>query len=87
MNWRTLRDNARAFMHGMAFGRFEHHRRQQTAELNDLFLTLCYLELVGLPNPVSLHLLEIHPYLQDEFHLWHRRMGLERSPLEDFGCC
>ena len=42
---------------------------------------------VGLPNPVALHLLEIHPYFLDEFHLWHRRMGFKRSPLEDLNCC
>ena len=87
VNWRQLRDNARDFMHGMAYGRYEHDLRREAAELNDLFVTMCYLELVGLPNPVAVHLLEIYPYFQDEFHLWHRRMGMHRSPLGNLPCC
>jgi hypothetical protein len=87
VNLRQLRDNARDFMHGMAYGRYEHHLRGQAMELSDLFVLMCYLELVGLPNPVALHLLEIYPYFLDEFHLWHRRMGFKHSPLTDFACC
>ncbi len=87
VNWRQLRDNARDFMHGMAYGRYEHYLRGQAMELSDLFVLMCYLELVGLPNPAALHLLEIYPYFLDEFHLWHRRMGFKHSPLADFSCC
>lgn len=87
MDWRQIWNNARDFMRGMAYGRYEQHLRQEAAELSDLFVTLCYLELVGLPNPVAVHLLEIYPYFLDEFHLWHRRMGFKHSPLEDFRCC
>jgi len=75
------------FMHGAAFGRYEQDLRQQTAELNDLFLLMCYMEIVGLPNPVTLYLLEIYPHLLEEFHAWHRRMGMDRSPLANFSCC
>jgi hypothetical protein len=87
MPWRQLFDNARDFMRGMAYGRYEQQLRQESAELSDLFVTLCYLELVGLPNPVAVHLLEIYPYFLDQFHAWHRRMGFKHSPLEDFRCC
>ena len=87
MDWQQLRANARDFMHGMAYGRYEQYLRQQAMELNDLFVLLCYLELVGLPNPVALHLLEVYPYFLDEFHLWHRRMGFKHSPLGDLPCC
>jgi len=87
VDWHQLRGNARDFFHGMAYGRYEHHLRQQAMELNDLFVLLCYLELVGLPNPAMLHLLEIYPYFLDEFHLWHRRMGFKHSPLGDLNCC
>ena len=87
LDWHQLRDNARDFMHGMAYGRYEHLLRKQAMELNDLFVTLCYLELVGLPNPVALHLLEIYPYFLDEFHLWHRRCGFKHSPLGELPCC
>ena len=29
----------------------------------------------------------LYPFFLDEFHLWHRRMGIDRSPLSDLGCC
>ena len=75
------------FMHGAAFGRYEHDLRQQTAELSDLFLLLCFMEATGLPNPATLYLLEIYPYLLEQFHVWHRRMGMDHSPLGSLPCC
>ena len=74
-------------MHGAAFGRYEYDLRQQTAELNDLFLLLCFMEATALPNPATLYLLEIYPYLLEQFHRWHRRMGIEHSPVGSLPCC
>jgi len=31
--------------------------------------------------------LEVYPYLLEQFHEWHRRMGIERSPLDNLPCC
>ena len=31
--------------------------------------------------------LELMPVLYERFHDWHRRMGMERSPLDHVGCC
>ena len=67
--------------------RVQHDLRQQTAELNDLFLLLCFMEATGLPNPATLYLLEIYPYLLEQFHQWHRRMGIDHSPLGSLPCC
>jgi hypothetical protein len=75
------------FLRGAALGRYEQELRQQTAELNDLFLLLCFMEATGLPNPATLYLLEIYPYLLEQFHEWHRRMGIEHSPLGSLPCC
>ena len=83
----SLRDNILDFFHGAAYGAYERELRLQAAELNDLFLLLCYMEIVGLPNPATLYLLDIYPYLHDQFHLWHRRMGMDRSPLGSLPCC
>ena len=58
------------FMRGAALGRYEQELRQQTAELNDLFLLLCFMEATALPNPATLYLLEIYPYLLEQFHDW-----------------
>ena len=87
VDWHTLRQNTADFFWGAAFGRHQHEIRRQALELNDLFMLHCYLEQVGLPNPVALHLLEIYPYFLDEFHLWHRRMGFKHSPLGELPCC
>jgi hypothetical protein len=75
------------FMRGAALGRYEQELRQQTAELNDLFLLLCFMEATALPNPATLYLLEIYPYLLEQFHDWHRRMGIEHSPVGSLPCC
>ena len=58
-----------------------------SGELNDLFLLLCFMEAAALPNPATLYLLEVYPYLLEQFHLWHRRMGIEHSPIGSLPCC
>ena len=45
------------------------------------------MEASALPNPATLYLLEIYPYLLEQFHSWHRRMGMDRSPLGGLPCC
>jgi hypothetical protein len=74
-------------LRGAALGPYERELRQQTAELNDLFLLLCFMEAAGMPNPATLYLLEVYPYLLEQFHQWHQRMGIVRSPLDSLPCC
>lgn len=83
----AFRQNLRDFVHGIAYSAYERELRAQANELNDLFLLLCYMEIVGLPNPATLYMLDIYPYLLEQFHLWHRRMGMDRSPLGSLPCC
>ena len=82
-----IRTNLADFLRGAAFGRYERELRRQTAELNDLFLLLCFMEVAGMPNPATLYLLDVYPYLLEQFHQWHRRMGIEHSPLGSLPCC
>lgn len=56
-------------------------------EADDLFLLLCFSESMGLPNPAAWHTLELYPLLLEAFHDWHRRAGMERSPLDHIRCC
>lgn len=56
-------------------------------EEDDLFLLLVFSEMMGIPNPASYYTLELLPVLYDRFHDWHTRMGMERSPLDNFRCC
>ena len=57
----SLGKNIRDFLHGAAYGQYERELRLKAAELNDLFLLLCYMEIVGLPNPATLYLLDVYP--------------------------
>lgn len=66
------------------------HRRELLRELrdeDDLFMLLCFSEMLGMPNPVAFYTLECYPLLIKRFHEWHRRMGYERSPLDGIRCC
>ena len=56
-------------------------------EEDDLFMLLVFSEAMGIPNPAGWHTLELMPLVYERFHEWHRRMGMERSPLEGFRCC
>lgn len=56
-------------------------------EEQDLFMMLVFAEMMGIDNPASWHTLELQPLLLDQFHEWHQRMGMPRSPLDHFRCC
>lgn len=54
----------------------------------DDFFTLVVLgEALGVPDPAAYYSAELMPYLFEDFHDWHRRMGLPRSPLDHMSCC
>lgn len=66
------------------------HRAQVQREIrdeDDLFMLLCFSEMLGIPNPVSYYTLELYPFIVERFHEWHQRMGMEKSPLEGIRCC
>lgn len=54
---------------------------------DDLFMLLVFSEMMGVANPAAYYTLELQPLLLERFHDWHRRMGMERSPLDHFKCC
>lgn len=74
-------------LRGVALGPYERELRKQTADLHDLFTLLCFMEATALPNPATLYLLEVYPYLLEQFHAWHQRMGIDHSPLGTLPCC
>jgi hypothetical protein len=53
----------------------------------DLFMLLVFAETLGVPNPASWYTMELMPVLYEQFHDWHRRMGMEHSPLDHLRCC
>jgi hypothetical protein len=78
---------ARELLEGMALAGYRRQLRAEAIALDDLFLLLCYMDMLGLPNPAAFCLFDVYPYVLDEFHRWHRRVGMPRSPLTDIGCC
>ncbi|HEY7284967.1 MAG TPA: cory-CC-star protein [Vicinamibacterales bacterium] len=82
-----IRRHLGEMMRGIALGPYERELRKQTADLNDLFTLLCFMEATALPNPATLYLLEVYPYLLEQFHAWHKRMGMDHSPLGTLPCC
>ncbi len=54
---------------------------------DDFFRLLVLSESLGLPNPAAFYCLELMPFVLEDFHAWHQRMGLEHSPLAGMRCC
>ena len=65
--------------------RREFARAQRDAA--DLFMMLVFSGSLGIPNPAYYYTMELLPVVYDRFHDWHRRMGMERSPLDHVSCC
>lgn len=61
--------------------------RRHARDKEDLFVLLCFSDLIGVPNPASYYTLELLPEMLERFHDWHRRQGMDRSPLDGFRCC
>ncbi len=77
----------RDFFSGLTALPYERHVRRERAELNELFMLLCFLEAAGVPNPATLYVLEFYPVLLEEWHRWHRSLGMDRSPIGHMRCC
>ena len=87
MDSATFLRNLSDVIRGMALAGQRRQVRSDAIDLQDLFLLMCFMDALGLPNPAALYLVDVHPFLVEEFHLWHRRMGADRSPLATFACC
>ncbi|WP_029362706.1 cory-CC-star protein [Brachybacterium squillarum] len=81
--WAALREGMHEFYVAPYRRTFARARREQ----EDLFRLLVMGEMLGVPSPAAALTPELLPLMLDEFHDWHRRMGMERSPLEGVGCC
>ena len=54
---------------------------------DDLLMLFVFSELMGVSNPAAYFTLELQPLLLERFHDWHRRMGMDHSPLDGIKCC
>lgn len=60
--------------------------REQRDE-DDFFALVVLGEALGVPDPAAYYTVELLPSLYEDFHAWHRRMGMARSPLDHVSCC
>lgn len=61
------------------------HRRY--ARQRDAFMLVTFSDALGVPNPTEFYTLELMPYLMEDFHEWHRRVGLDEPPEGGWRCC
>lgn len=81
--WAAFRAGLEEFYAGPYRRTFARSRQEE----DDLFLMVVLAEALGVPDPAAYWSAELVPAVYDRFHDWHRRMGLERSPLDSVGCC
>lgn len=55
--------------------------------VRDLLLLSVFLDYFGLDNPLGVYVLDLYPEMLEEFHLWHRSLGIERGGLSFLPCC
>ncbi|GBU09946.1 hypothetical protein AwWohl_10840 [Gammaproteobacteria bacterium] len=87
---RNWRDHFKSFCIGLDEFYHAPYRRTLTRayrDEQDFFMLLIFAESLGITNPVTFYTLELQPLLLESFHEWHLRMGMEQSPLDNFGCC
>ena len=84
--WESLRDRWRRFNElydELFFSPYRAVARRHRDE-EDLFLLLCFSDMMGIPNPVNYYTLELLPAMLERFHAWHLRQGMEKSPPGGF---
>ena len=78
---------AREIYEGLYITPYKRILQRDYLEQRDLFLVLGFSDLLGVPNPVQFYTLELYPYLIDQFHQWHLRLGMPHAPEGGFRCC
>ena len=80
---RALSEGLNAFYAGPYRATVARARRDE----EDLFMMMVFSDALGVPNPATYYTVELLPVVYERFHEWHRRMGMERSPLDTMSCC
>ncbi|MEJ6555670.1 DNA helicase [Microbacterium esteraromaticum] len=87
---RRLRRRWAAFRRGLAeyyAGPYRQTLARERRDEDDLFALIVLGEALGVPDPAAYYSAELMPLLAADFHAWHRRMGMPRSPLDHVTCC
>lgn len=81
--WAAVGSNLQELYAGPYRETFARARRDE----EDLFMMMVFSDALGVPNPATYYTVELLPVVYERFHEWHRRMGMERSPLDSLSCC
>lgn len=85
---REMKEQLQRFLHQYEEFFMSKYRSQLAREARqeeDLFILLAFSDMLGIPNPVQFYTLELYPHLYERFHQWHKRMGMDRSPITGYG--
>ena len=86
-SFRTLLAGIDDFLGRYYAGPWRRSLAREQRDREDLFMLLVFSESLGIPNPAAWYTLELRGLMLEEFHAWHLRQGMDRSPLDDFRCC
>ena len=72
---------------GVALAPYRAEIQRRYARQRDAFLLATFSDALGVPDPTEFYTLELMPYLMDEFHEWHQRIGMDHPPDGGWRCC
>ena len=77
----------RAGLHEFYVGPYRQMLLRERRTEDDLFMIVVLGEALGVPDPAAYYSAELLPAVWDDFHAWHRRIGIPASPLDHVACC
>jgi hypothetical protein len=84
--WVELYRKVEEFNDEFMLARWRSGLQREATQQQDALMAMLFLEALGVPNPTSYYALELYPEFVEEFHQWHRRMGMKDFPEPGF-CC
>ncbi|GAA1727214.1 cory-CC-star protein [Microbacterium paludicola] len=81
--WAAFAEGLREYYQGPYRSTFARARRDE----DDHFMLVVLAESLGVPDPAAYYSAELLPAVYEDFHAWHQRAGIPRSPLDHIACC
>lgn len=88
--WEKISRRSAAFrkgLHEFYVGPYRQTFLREKRDEDDLFMIAVLGEALGVPDPAAYYTAELMPAVWEDFHEWHRRAGIPRSPLDHIACC
>ncbi len=72
--WKYIKNILKEFSDGAFKAMVSEKMRGDIYELEDIFMLLCFSELIGIPNPVSYYTIELIPLVAHRLPSWEKRL-------------